>query len=119
MRPILGAPEFYAELRRLGDVRVCTTPMTVAWLSQRAAWLVEFGVPLNEQIQWCDKHELVPAYDVLIDDKAENCIAFAAAGGVAFCIATPYNTTLANGSETSAIKRGTHAECLAWLRGLA
>jgi 5'(3')-deoxyribonucleotidase len=113
MRPLPGASEFYAALRTLGDVRVCTTPMTVAWLSQRAAWLVEFGVPLSEQIQWCDKHELVPAYDVLIDDKAENCEAFTDAGGVAFCIATPYNE-----HASPRIARGTHAECLVWLRDL-
>lgn len=114
MREIPGARDFYAALRRLGDVRVCTTPMTTAWLSQRAEWLVAFGVPLNEQIQWCDKHELVPAYDVLIDDKAENCEAFAKAGGVAFCIATPYNTHL-----SPHIVRGSHAECLEWLREIA
>lgn len=114
MRPLPGASEFYAELRRIAsDVRVCTTPMTAAWLSQRAEWLIEFGVPLKEQIQWCDKHELWPAYDVLIDDRAENCEAFTAAGGVAFCIATPYNNHL-----SPRIARGTHAECLAWLRAL-
>ncbi|HEY3496223.1 MAG TPA: hypothetical protein VGK73_16100 [Polyangiaceae bacterium] len=118
MREIPGAREFYAELRRLtgegGKVRVCTTPMTTAWLTQRAEWLVEFGVPLNEQIQWCDKHELVPAYDILIDDKAENCESFVRAGGVAWCIATPYNTHL-----PEHMPRGSHAQCLEWLRELA
>ncbi len=123
MREIPGARSFYAELRRIagesGAVRVCTTPMTTAWLSQRAEWLVAFGVPLHEQIQWCDKHELVPAYDVLIDDKAENCAAFVKAGGRAFCIATPYNTHLAELGYGNDVERGTHAECLEWLRGLA
>ncbi len=110
------AAAFYAELRGIAaKVRVCTSPMNAGWLTQRAEWLEEFGVPLAEQIHWHDKHELVGAYDVLIDDRAENCEAFVAAGGCAFCIATPYNTHVRTGG---ALKRGTHAECLAWLRGL-
>lgn len=118
MRPLPGAREWFTEVERIGTVKVCTTPMTCAWLTQRAEWLVEFGIPLKDQIQAFEKAELAGSWDVLIDDKVENCITFAAAGGRAFCIATPYNTTLANGSETSAIKRGSHAECLTWLRSL-
>ena len=114
MAEIPGAREFYAELRRIGEVRVCTSPMNARWLTQRAEWLEMFGVPLNEQIHWHDKHELAGAYDVLIDDKAENCEAFWRAGGEAYCIATPYNVRVA-----AHIPRGTHAECLAWLRGVA
>lgn len=115
MAELPGAREFYAELRHLGTVRVCTTPMTVEWLSQRAAWLEGFGVPLKEQIQAHDKQELAGAYDVLIDDRVENCEAFVRAGGRAFCLAAPYNTALA---DSPTIPRGTHLECLAWLRGL-
>lgn len=115
MRELPGARAFYAELERLGTVKVCTTPMTPAWLTQRAEWLVEFGVDLKNQIQIHDKDDLAGAWDVLIDDKAENCEAFAKAGGVAWCIATPYNTHL---KPQGGVRRGTHAECLAWLRGL-
>lgn len=113
MRELPGAREFYAALQTIGEVKVCTTPMTCAWLSQRAEWLVEFGVPFEHQIQIRDKHELAGAWDVLIDDKAENCEAFMRAGGVAFCIATPYNVHC-----SKAVKRGSHSECLAWLRSL-
>lgn len=111
MQPLPGAAEFYAALSLLGEVRVCTTPMTPAWLSQRAEWLVEFGVPLKDQIQTFAKEDLVPAWDVLIDDKTENCEAFERAGGRAFCIAAPYNANVS-------VRRGTHAEALAWLRAL-
>jgi 5'(3')-deoxyribonucleotidase len=111
MRPIPGASEFYAALGQIGEVRVCTSPMTPAWLSQRAEWLVEFGIPMRDHIHAHDKHELHPAYDVLIDDRTENCEAFERAGGRAFCIATPYNANVST-------RRGTHAECLAWLRAL-
>lgn len=108
---MLGAREFYAGLRELGEVRVCTTPMTIAWLGQRAAWLEDFGVPLAEQYQMHDKHALAGHYDVLIDDKVENCEAFEAAGGKAFCLAAAYNTSYAGA-------RGGHTECLAWVRAL-
>jgi 5'(3')-deoxyribonucleotidase len=117
MRPLPGAREFYTELERLGEVKVCTTPMTPAWLTQRAEWLVEFGVALKHQWQGEGKEDLAGSWDVLIDDKVENCQAFFDAGGVAFCIATPYNTHLRPAS--GGLQRGTHAECLAWLRNLA
>lgn len=119
MRSLPGAADFYAELLRIageGNVKVCTTPMTPAWLAQRAEWLVAFGIPLGEQIYAHDKSELHPAWDVLIDDRAENCNAFVEAGGVAWCIATPYN---AHVEECPSLHRGTHAECLAFLRNVA
>lgn len=120
MPALSGAAEFYAELSRLGTVRVCTTPMTVSWLSQRAAWLVEFGVPLSEQLHMHDKSDLTRSacgafgFDVLIDDRVENCEAFVRAGGKAFCISAAYNTHV-----SACVPRGTHAECLAWVRALA
>lgn len=117
MRPLPGARAFYAELERIagaGAVKVCTTPMTPGWLTQRAEWLVEFGVPLEHHIQIHHKEDLAGAWDVLIDDKAENCEAFVSAGGWAFCIAYPHNVHV-----SPDVPRGTHAECLAWLRGLA
>lgn len=120
---LVPAHEFFAELERIaGDparVVVCTTPMTVSWLSQRAAWLEAFGVPLARQKHTHDKADLVGAWDVLIDDKAEHCADFTRAGGVAFCIATPYNTHLADLPGGAAIARGSHADCLRYLRNLA
>lgn len=116
MHPLPGARAFLTELERIANVKICTTPMTPAWLTQRAEWLEEFGVPLKRQIQTCEKYELAGAWDVLIDDNAGNCEDFVAAGGAAFCIATPYNTELAGSKR---VPRGTHAECLAWVRDLA
>lgn len=115
MSVMLGAVELWAEIVRVDpDAKVCTTPMTEAWLSQRARWLVAFGVPLKQQIQMEGKEALAGEGRILIDDKPENCEAFTDAGGKAFCIATPYNTNVRND-----VPRGTHAECLAWLRTLA
>jgi 5'(3')-deoxyribonucleotidase len=83
--------------------------MNAAWLTQRAEWLEAFGVPLDQQIHTHCKHALSGTWDILIDDRAENCEAFERAGGRAFCIATPYNTQCTT-------VRGTHDECLRWLR---
>lgn len=115
-----GGRELWAECLRLGApgmVKVCTTPMTVAWLSQRAAWLEAFGVPLGDQIQVHGKEALAggaAGYDVLIDDKLENCRAFVDAGGRAFCIAAAYNA-----HAPSYVPRGGHTDCIEWLRALA
>lgn len=125
MRELPGARELWAECQRLGEARVLTTPMTVAWLSQRAAWLEAFGVPLGAQIQIgknaCKSLLAGDALDgldepgrVLIDDKAENCEAFQRAGGWAFCLAAPYNAHV-----SPEIPRGTHAEAIEWLRAVA
>lgn len=119
MRELPGAREFYAELQQIGEVKPCTTPMTPAWLTQHAEWLIDFGVPFDQQIQIKDKHDLAGAWDVLIDDKAENCEAFVKAGCRAFCIATPYNAhVITEAGSLGLLRRGTHAECLAWLRSL-
>lgn len=110
-----------AVLRTDPAAYVCTTPMTVGWLGQRAEWLRSFGVPLARQIQCHDKAMLARRDVVLIDDKAENCEAFVRAGNRAFCIATPYNAHLhsltgrGRGMNSAMIPRGTHAECVAWL----
>lgn len=122
MRELPGARELWAECLRLsaGQARVLTTPMTVAWLSQRAAWLESFGIPLGAQIQIgksACKSLLVNETDtgcVLIDDKVENCEAFQRAGGWAFCIAAPYNAHV-----SPHVPRGTHAEAIEWLRAVA
>jgi 5'(3')-deoxyribonucleotidase len=119
MRPMLGAAEFLAELRRRGDVAICTTPMTPGWLTQRAEWLEAFGVPLKEQIHCHAKQDLVrygsqtSGWDILVDDKVENCQAFVDAGGAAFCITAAYNTHC-----PPTIPRGDWRACLAWLDGL-
>jgi 5'(3')-deoxyribonucleotidase len=122
MRPMLGAAEFLAGLRARGEVAICTTPMTPGWLTQRAEWLEAFGVPLKDQIHCHAKQDLArfgtisspsAGWDVLIDDKVENCEAFKNAGGLAFCITAAYNTHC-----SALISRGDWRACLAWLDGL-
>jgi hypothetical protein len=119
--PVLpGARAFLRSLERLqgvSAVKICTTPMNVAWLSQRGAWLIsEMGVSLDRQIQIHDKQDLAgdgwtgTRWDVLIDDKIENCEAFVNAGGLAFCLAAPYNAAC-----PTHIPRGDHTMALAWV----
>lgn len=123
--PVLpGASAFLRQLERLegvSSVKICTTPMNVAWLSQRAAWLVaEMGVELKRQIQIHDKQDLAgdgwsgTKWDILIDDKIENCADFVNAGGLAFCISAPYNTEC-----PAHIPRGDHQMALAWVASVA
>jgi 5'(3')-deoxyribonucleotidase len=113
--PVLpGAVGFLPAIERLvgaDNVKIATSPMCPAWLSQRAEWLEEFGVPLRRQKHLHEKEALAGAYDILIDDHAENCEKFQEAGGLAFCIAAPYNAG-------ARVPRGTHAQCLAWLAAL-
>lgn len=113
-----GAAAFLVALESLGEVKIATTPMNPAWLQQRAEWLEEhMGVPLSRQIHLHDKDELTGGargWDVLIDDRVENCVRFAEAGGRAFCIAAPYNAHCPDG-----IARGTHAECLDFVAALS
>lgn len=117
MLPLPGAAAFLVALESACDVQVATTPMNAAWLTQRAEWLEEhMGLPLDRQKHLHAKEELTGGprgWDVLIDDKVENCVAFTEAGGIAFCIATPYNVHL-----PSHIARGTHAECLDFVAAL-
>lgn len=113
-----GAAAFLVALEALGEVKIATTPMNSAWLQQRAEWLEEhLGVPLSRQIHLHDKDELTGGargWDVLIDDKVENCVAFTEAGGIAFCIAAPYNMGC-----PAHIARGGHRECLDFVSSLA
>lgn len=120
--PVLhGAQGFLPAIERLvgeENVKVATAPMCPAWLTQRAEWLEEFGVPLKRQKHLHEKEALAGHYDVLIDDHAENCQRFAETEqGLAFCIAAPYNAH-AGGGWDSGVWRGTHAECLRWLEWL-
>jgi 5'(3')-deoxyribonucleotidase len=110
-----GAVGFVAALERLfgaDNVKIATTPMCSAWLSQRAEWLEEHGVPVKRQMHLEEKEALAGAYDLLIDDRTENCMKFAAAGGQAFLIAAPYN---ADAPAHPRVLRVTHAEALAHL----
>lgn len=118
MREMVGARALWAEIKRIDPrAKVCTTPMTTKWLTQRAEWLECFGVPLEDQWQGHGKEDFASKFDVLIDDKVENCVDFRKAGGVSFCIASAYNTP-AHGLPPN-VPRGTHADCAAWLRELA
>jgi hypothetical protein len=114
-----GAVEFYAKLVRLGEVKVATTPFNAVWLTQRAEWLEEFGIPIDRQIHIHEKQDLAcgmseEGWEILIDDKVENCVAFVEAGGRAFCIAAPYNNHCPDH-----IERGSHADCLEFVRALS
>lgn len=121
MRLMPGAKQLWAAILAIDPkAKVCTTPMTVAWLSQRAAWLeAEMSIPLAQQWHGHGKEDLTRpegwavGFDILIDDKVENCEDFAHAGGYAFCIAAPYNTHV--GRELD-IPRGDWRACVEWLR---
>jgi 5'(3')-deoxyribonucleotidase len=117
MQLLPGSQAFFADLTRIGTVKICTSPFTDEWYPQRTRWLRRlFDVGLERVIFTSDKAELAGAWDVLVDDRVENCEAFVEAGGVAWCIATPYNTHVRTDSQ--ALRRGSHIECLAWLRSL-
>jgi 5'(3')-deoxyribonucleotidase len=120
MPTLPGAAAFLVALEAQAEVKVATTPMNAAWLGQRAEWLEEhMGIPLERQIHIHDKSDLAgPTYagkrwDLLIDDKVENCVAFAEAGGISFCLAAAYNTDC-----PADIERGTHADCLDFVGAL-
>lgn len=111
-----GARKFWRALNALpgARVRVCTSPLPNCpeWMGQRAAWLQStLGIPAHEQFHIHEKAALAGGprgYDVLIDDKVENCVEFVEAGGRAWCIAQPYN-------QDVKCLRGDYAACLAWL----
>jgi 5'(3')-deoxyribonucleotidase len=113
MSPLGGAQAFWRALSGRYDVKIATSPQPYgAWLEQRSEWLrCELGIPFDLQIHLTDKADLVGTFDVLIDDSPHNCQSFEAAGGRAFCIAAPYNLNVA-------ARRGTYAQCLAWLASL-
>lgn len=120
--PCDGAGDFLSELeRRYGkdNVLVLTRPWTVApgvasktWLAQRAAWLEDFGVAENRQIQTGVPKLRVPGF--LIDDALHNVRD--RAQGQRYCLARPWN---ANPAELGGCPRGTYAQCLAYLKWAA
>lgn len=121
MLPLPGAAAFLVALESVAEVKIATTPMNSAWLGQRAEWLEEhMGVPLNRQIHIHSKEDLAKScrdwkfgWDLLIDDKVENCVAFAEAGGISFCLSAAYNTHC-----PTDIQRGGYAECLDFVEAL-
>ncbi len=118
MLPLPGAEDFWRELCKRAapkDLKVCTAPFTDEWYPQRSRWVQKhFGVSRHRLIFTGAKHELVPSWDVLIDDKVENCVDFVKAGGVAFCIEAAYNAHV-----PAHIPRGDWRACLAWLDSFA
>lgn len=73
-----GAQAFVKELRKLGELVIVTSPYGAvpAWMHQRLGWLREhFGIDKRDVV-FCKRKELVRGH-VLIDDKLENCEAFA------------------------------------------
>jgi 5'(3')-deoxyribonucleotidase len=67
-----GSKEAVAELRKLGDVYIVTSPFDAPnWVYERSAWLAEhFGFTRKEVVHTAAKH--VVSGDVLIDDSERN-----------------------------------------------
>lgn len=89
----VGAREFVANLQRCvgaSNVHTCTAPFNAAWLSQRAEWLEDIGIPLKLQHHTGGKELGMIHADVLIDDKPESCFAFS---GAALLFDRPWNRT--------------------------
>lgn len=62
--------------RKEHTVRVITSPMKTSlhWIAERSAWLKNlFGFEHTDVIYSHAKHEHADEFDVLIDDKYENC----------------------------------------------
>lgn len=76
-----GAQVFVEKLRGMGDLIIVTSPYSAVptWMHARLAWLEEhFGIHKRDVV-FCKRKELVRGH-VLIDDKLENCEAFASSG---------------------------------------
>lgn len=88
-----GAQEFVERLRARAEVVIVTARYRAVpnWANAREAWLQEhFGIHFADVI-FAKRKELTRG-DVLIDDKADNCEAFDAAGhGGAICFDRPWN----------------------------
>lgn len=76
-----GAQEFVEKLRGLGELLIVTSPYGAVphWMHARLGWLKEhFGIDKRDVV-FCKRKEVVRGH-VLIDDKLENCEAFAGSG---------------------------------------
>lgn len=94
LKPIAAAPVAVATLRAYGRVGVLTSPhFGPFWMHERAQWLqsVLFGFKKREIIFASDKSNV--RGDVLIDDKKDNCVAWAKRnpGGTAILFDAPWN----------------------------
>lgn len=97
-----GALAGVAELRERGSVAVLTSPhIGPYWMHERCQWLLARGFAKRDIVFASDKSHV--RGDILIDDSAANCEAWAHAnqGGVAILLDAPWNrrpvTTLKDG----------------------
>ncbi len=76
-----GAQEFVEKLRAMGDLIIVTSPYAnvPTWCHARLAWLSEHFNIHKRDVVFCKRKDLVRGH-VLIDDKLENCEAFAGSG---------------------------------------
>ena len=89
---IEGSVAGLARLRELGDVACATAPMYLdTFIMQRSAWLRQRGFTSRTIAFITDKSWLMG--DVLIDDRAENCIEWQARNphGLAILFDQPWN----------------------------
>jgi 5'(3')-deoxyribonucleotidase len=84
-----GAQEMLRRLCRDHEVAFTTTPMNVAWLGARAAWLESYGFELRQHVHVTDKAWV--HCDYMLDDGVHNLIALR--HGQPLCIARPWNAS--------------------------
>ena len=96
MEVLPGAKKLFANLKKLGEVKICTRPFPAPnCLYGRAVWLQEqFGIKISETIYMHDKWELAKSGTLLIDDNLENCHLFERHGGESILFPTTYNTKI-------------------------
>lgn len=104
-----GARGFVDSLRALGEIVIVTSPYAAVptWTHARLAWLDEhFGINKRDVV-FCKRKDLVRGH-VLIDDKIENCEAFAKASSYrdAILFDRPWNR------ESSMQRAKSYAEAL-------
>lgn len=96
MEVLPGAKKLFGNLKKLGDVKICTRPFpSPNCLYGRAQWLQEhFNVKIPDTLYMHDKWELAKPGTLLIDDNLENCDLFALHGGRSILFPTTYNTKI-------------------------
>ena len=94
--PLPGAVETLTDLIACGDeVWFVTSGIhqgKYRWVARHGlTGLADGGVKAKNIITIDEKNLLVPIFDVLIDDRAETCVAWEQAGGVAILVDMPWN----------------------------
>lgn len=96
MEVLPGAKKLLLNLRKLGEVVICTRPFPHEnCVFGRAVWLQEqLGIGPKETIFIHDKWLLAKPATVLIDDNLENVRLFAEHGGESILFPQTYNTKI-------------------------